>query len=208
MFNLRAGDAYCYFNRHYLILKFSECASAFLKGDVIAPPIGSRTLLFPPPIAPFSTASASCPLPALVNPARLKVQKLLRSFVRKNVRGRGIARARAEEKRAPEERIRLAAFSSRSISAPAEQTASKCFALIDRLLTRAWRWNPKREVRSRSAIFPATLRGEPLDHSSLEISDGPRKILLPHAGSFATKGAETDGRKRRGIEPLNSRPDK
>jgi len=68
MFNLLAGDAYCYFNRHYLILKFSECASVFLKGDVIAPPIGSRTLLFPSPITPFSTASGSCcPLPALVN---------------------------------------------------------------------------------------------------------------------------------------------
>jgi hypothetical protein len=41
----------------------------------------------------------------------------------------------------------------------------------------------------------------------LEISDGPRKARrLPHTGSFATKGDETDGRKRRGIEPLNLRP--
>jgi len=195
MFNLHAGDAYCYFNRHYLILKFSECASAFLKGDVIAPPIGSRTLLFPRPIAPFSTASGSCPLPALVNPARFKVQKLLRSFVRKNA-GQGIA----EEKRAPEERFVWPPF-HRDLSPRRQNKRSIEMFRVNRPPSRL----PGVQVESKATSHPITigdisldaLRGEPLDHSSLEISDGPggrsssrMPVHLPQRGLRQTDGSE------------------
>lgn len=75
MFNLlaRARDAYCYFNRHYLILKFSECRCVLEGGcDCLAPRYRgrlSRTLLFPSPILSpifYRQFAAPCP-PELVN---------------------------------------------------------------------------------------------------------------------------------------------
>jgi len=58
-------------------------ASVFLKGDVIASPIGSRTLLFPFPEFhfPIGTAAALARL-SIYATARLKVQKLLCSLGR------------------------------------------------------------------------------------------------------------------------------
>jgi len=58
-------------------------ASVFLKGDVIASPIGSRTLLFPFPELhfPAGTAAALARL-SIYATARLKVQKLLCSLGR------------------------------------------------------------------------------------------------------------------------------
>jgi len=77
MFNLLAGDAYCYFNGHYLILKFSECQCVLEGGcDCLADRVPDPVISFPR--APFSTAIA-LPLPLLLSiyaTARLKVQKL------------------------------------------------------------------------------------------------------------------------------------
>lgn len=77
MFNLLAGDAYCYFNGHYLILKFSECQCVLEGGcDCLADRVPDPVISFPR--APFSiagTAAAPARL-SIYATARLKVQKL------------------------------------------------------------------------------------------------------------------------------------
>lgn len=77
MFNLLAGDAYCYFNGHYLILKFSECQCVLEGGcDCLADRVPDPVISFPR--TPFSTAGTAAALARLSihATARLKVQKL------------------------------------------------------------------------------------------------------------------------------------
>lgn len=77
MFNLLAGDAYCYFNRHYLILKFSECQCVLEGGcDCPADRVPDPVISFPR--APFSTAGT------VAAPARLSIYAPVRPWKSKN----------------------------------------------------------------------------------------------------------------------------